>query len=234
MHHLPGGTRDLVEVACRRWKRNQCADASLPLVVHESLGFDDDDTTTISGIPVTTVEVTLLDLGAVVRPFVVEQALDVALRRELTTLPKVRATLERLGTRGRDGTATLRAVLRDRAPITGNTDSPAETAMLRMLRRNGLPAPMLQHVVVERNVFLGRVDAAYPDHKIAIEYESYEHHVSKRALERDSARRNAFAAAGWTYIAVTAVDLREGSAVCAAIRAAMRSSPAETAFGSRA
>ncbi len=140
----------------------------------------------------TSVEVTLLDLGAVVRPIVVEQALDVALRRELTTLPRVRATLERLGKRGRDGTATLRAILDERAPRSNHTESPAETAMVRMLRRNGMPTPVLQYVVVERGIYLGRVDAAYPEHKIAIEYESYEHHTGKLALVRDSARRNGF------------------------------------------
>ena len=222
LYGLPGATRDLVEITCPRWNRNQCAEPALPLKVHESLAFDPDDTGKITAIPVTSIDITLLDLGAVVRPIVVEQALDVALRRELTTLRAVRATLERLGKRGRDGTASLRAILDERAPIAGSTESPAETAMIRMLRRNGLPAPVLQYVVVERAVFLGRVDAAYPDHKVAIEYESYEHHTGKRALERDSARRNAFAAAGWTYIAVTAVDLRDGTAVCASIRAALR------------
>ncbi len=44
---------------------------------------------------------------------------------------------------------------------------------------------------------VARADFAYPDLKIAIEYDSYAHHVGKEALVRDSARRNAVVALGW-------------------------------------
>jgi hypothetical protein len=216
---LPGATRDAVEITCPRWYR---AHDDTALVIHESTRFDSADTTKRIAIPVTSVEVTLLDLGAVVRPIVVEQALDVALRRDLTTLSKARTTLDRLGRRGRDGTATLRAILDERAPVGRSAESPAETSMRRLLVRNGFPDPVLQFDVVAAGVFLGRVDAAYPQWKIALEYESYEHHTGKLALVRDSARRNRFAAAGWTYLAVTAADLRNGGLTLAsALRAAI-------------
>ncbi len=57
---------------------------------------------------------------------------------------------------------------------------------------------------------VARVDLAYIDLKIAIEYDSYAHHVGNEALVRDSARRNAVVARGWLPITATANDLRNG------------------------
>ncbi len=57
---------------------------------------------------------------------------------------------------------------------------------------------------------VARVDFAYPELRIAIEYDSYEHHTGKVALVRDSARRNAVVALGWAPIAATDADLRQG------------------------
>lgn len=206
IHGLPGGTRNVVEITCRRWRRARHDE----LVVHESSGFDEGDTTTCSAIPVTSVAVTLLDLGSVVHEHVVEQAVDVAVRRGSVTVAELEATLQRLGRRGRDGTAALRATVDARGPTLGRTESPAETTMRRMLVRNGLPEPELQFVVRDRGVFLARVDAAYPRWRIAVEYESYEFHDSRRAQVRDSHRRNLLLTAGWRYVSVTADDLRGG------------------------
>ena len=68
--------------------------------------------------------------------------------------------------------------------------------LLDVIRRHGLPAPVPQHVVRdEHGQFVARVDLAYPDRTIAIEYDSYQEHVGKAALVRDSRRRNALVGA---------------------------------------
>ena len=54
------------------------------------------------------------------------------------------------------------------------------------LVRQGLPTPKLQHVV--RDVdgsFVARVDLAYPEHKIAIEYEGAQHRTDRRQFDKD-------------------------------------------------
>ena len=82
---------------------------------------------------------------------------------------------------------------------------------------------MLQYEIRIGRTFIARVDAAYPDARIAIEYESYEHHVGRGALVRDSVRRNRLLRAGWTVITVTAEDIRSGgSTIVATIREALR------------
>jgi len=216
---VEGGDDRIREIVCPRWRR-----AKEPgLVVHETKVLDARDVTVVDAIPVTTIERTLLDLGAVRHPLTVERAVETALRRELTTLPDLRSTLRRLGRRGRNGAGVLRRILDERDPNRRLTESAMEMRMLQVLRANGLPAPVVQHEIRHQGRFVARVDAAYPDLRIALEYESFAWHTGKEALVRDSARRNALVGIGWLPISVTWDDLRAGGLqVCAEIVRARR------------
>jgi very-short-patch-repair endonuclease len=225
IHAMPGGTKSFVELTCPRWRRTRHAG----LVVHESRALPDRDIVLVEGIAVTTVSRTLFDLGSVCGPRTVDLAIDNALRRELTDFDRLVAMLRRLGHRGVEGTALFRRLLADRDPLRAPTESERESMLIAVLRSHGLPEPMRQHVIRDpTGAFVARVDIAYPDAKVAIEYESYQHHVGKHALVRDSRRRNAITALGWTVLSGTAEDVRLGhghalaSAVGAALRAASR------------
>ena len=214
---LPGGAEDLQELLCRRWRRTKHAG----LVVHETHVLSPLDVTCVDAIPVTTVERTLLDLGAVRPPAVVEAAVEAALRRDLTTLDALEETLRRLGRRGRNGVGVLRAILAARTVDRALTESEMELRLLQVLRRNLLPEPVTQFEIWRDGRLVARVDAAFVEWRIALEYESFTHHTGKAALVRDSARRNEIVACGWKPISVTWEDLRTGGRqVCAAIRAA--------------
>ncbi len=98
-----------------------------------------------------------------------------------------------------------------------------ETRLLQMLRQNGLPDPVPQYEIYLGTRFVARVDFAYPDWRVAIEYESYQEHTGKAALIRDNPRRNAIISAQWKPIGVTPEDVRTGGQrVCAEIRANAR------------
>ena len=201
-----GGDEQIQEILCPRWRRSRYD----TLVVHETKVLDARDITIVDAIPVTTVERTLLDLGAVRHPLTVERAVETALRRDLTTLPDLRATVRRLGRKGRNGAGVLRRILDERDPDRRLTESEMEMRMLQVLRANGLPEPVVQHEIRHQGRFIARVDAAYPEFRIALEYESFAWHTGKEALARDSARRNALVGAGWLPISVTWDDLRTG------------------------
>ncbi len=201
---LPGGRQDLVEITCRRWKR-----AFVPgLVVHETKLLSSGDLTQLDRIPVTNVEQTLLGLAAVTSPRLVEMALDRALQRELTTLTKLDDFVGRKGARGRNGIGVLRDVLRVSDPLAGIPESAMETELKQLLRRHGLPTPVFQHVIRHDGQFVARVDAAYPELRIAIEFDSYAHHTGRVALVRDTDRRNHLTRIRWQTITFTAADLR--------------------------
>jgi hypothetical protein len=216
---LGGGDQRIQELICPRWRRARHDG----LVVHESKALDARDVTVVDAIPVTTVERTLLDLGAVRSPATVERAVEAALRKELTTLAALRSTVRRLGRQGRNGVGVLRRIVDERDPDRRITESDMEFLMLQVLRANGLPEPVVQYEIRHNGRFVARVDAAYPQWNIALEYESFEWHMGRAAHVRDNARRNAVLRAGWKPVAVTYEDLRSGGAcVSADVRDLMR------------
>src|SRR5262249_19281285 len=194
------GDRRAIEITCPRWRRAKEDD----LVVHESKALESELSTTVDNIPVTCVELTLLMLGAVCSPLTVEMALDAALRRELVTYDSTRAVLKSVGRRGRNGAGVLRAILDERVPDGAARESPMETRLLRLLRELGFPVPVPQFHVWVGGRFYGRLDAAYPDEKVGLEYQSYEHHAGKLAVDSDNARRRRFKAIDWDIVEVTA------------------------------
>jgi very-short-patch-repair endonuclease len=153
----------------------------------------------------------MFDLARVVGPHTLDLAIGTALRRELTTLSELTNTLDRLARRGRAGTNKFREALQRHTVDVALTESEAEHALMRLLADHGLPQPVPQYEIRDSDGRLvARVDLAYPDLKIAIEYDSYAHHVGRDALVRDSGRRNAVVALGWLPITATANDLRNG------------------------
>ena len=215
IYEIPGADRRLRELLCPRWRRAR----SELLVVHESLALTPEDFKVVDSIPVTTVERTLLDLGAVRSFETVERAVEEALRRELTTLDDLDAALRRLARKGRRGAGVLRRVVEARTPNRVLTANDIEMRMLQVLRANGLPEPVPQFVVWHQGRFVAQVDAAYPEWRIALEYDSYAWHSHRPARIRDNARRNALINVDWAPISVIWEDLESGGHVlCRQIR----------------
>lgn len=87
------------------------------------------------------------------------------------------------------------------------TDSSQETRLRLALMRCGLDEPQVNHMM-ENPRSGGRLylDLAYPELKIAIEYDGMHH---ARQWLADSARRTAIEDAGWIYVQVTKDDLAD-------------------------
>lgn len=91
-----------------------------------------------------------------------------------------------------------------------NTDSSQETRVRIVLVRYGLPEPVVNYALhipgTSRTAYL---DMAYPGLRIAIEYDGSQHRFSSAQVLRDDKRREDIEAAGWTYVKVTVLDLRD-------------------------
>jgi very-short-patch-repair endonuclease len=150
-----------------------------------------------AGLPVTSVERTLVDLAAFVAEAAVEDALEASLRRGLTTVERVRERLA-VAQPGRPGVQRLRSVLHQRGGGRA-AGSDLETKVLRLLRAAALPPPVRQHEVRvgDQRYFL---DLAWPDRRLAIELDGYESHRGRRAFSDDRARQNALVLAGWSLL----------------------------------
>lgn len=102
--------------------------------------------------------------------------------------------------KGRPGAPALRRALD--AARTGSS-SPPETQIRLILRDARLPEPALDVDVYDQfGRFLGCSELAYPELRIAIEYES-DGHLVRAQLERDIDKYQAYAEAGWTVVRVT-------------------------------
>lgn len=203
---LPGGRTDMIEITCPRAMRGK----EHGIVVHEIKEIDPLDVREHDGVPITSPELTLLQLGAIFGPGLVESAYDVARRRKLVTERSVRELLARLGARGRNGVGVLRAVVDERARLGGVPESVMESRVLRILRSAGLPDPVPQYEITHEGRFVARVDFAYPDDRIAVEYDSTSFHLDDQARVRDTRRRRALERSRWRVVEVTHDDVKSG------------------------
>ena len=207
LREFPGRSNKSVEITCPRWRRARHEG----LVVHESLALDAEDHDVVDGIPTTSVTRTLFDLASVPPRSVVDLAIENALRRHLVTKAELEQTLIRLGRRGRPGTQEFRRSVELHLIDRRLTESEAELRLLRLIEGLGFPTPIPQFEIRDDDGHVvARVDFAYPELKIAIEYDSYAHHLGTDSHDRDGARRNTIVGLGWRPITATADDIRTG------------------------
>ncbi|MFP5352547.1 MAG: hypothetical protein ACLGIB_08300 [Actinomycetota bacterium] len=112
--------------------------------VHRTRTLPTCDVMSVGPTPATECSRTLLDLGAVADEEVVEMALECALHRGLTSVPRLRWRLEQVGGRGRPGAALLRRLLDLREGHGRPAQSVLEVKFMRAIRQAGLPQPQRQ------------------------------------------------------------------------------------------
>lgn len=115
------------------------------------------------------------------------------------------------------GTAQARTAC---ALADGLAGSPQETRLRLLLHRSGLPAPVAQFVVRDRSGFVARVDLAWPDQRVAVEYDGL-WHAEPGQFAADRQRLNRLTAAGWRVVFVTAADLHRPDHLVARVRTAL-------------
>jgi very-short-patch-repair endonuclease len=145
---------------------------------------------------------TLCDLTAVVRPWMVERAVDEALRRNLVTLRRLAHTADQLAGRGRRRCTVMSEILESRLPGYEPGESAPEKRIAELLERSGLPKPTRQHRV-RIGSRTARVDLCYPKERVAIEYDSWKHHSGRRAFDADRARSNELVLLGFAVLHFT-------------------------------
>lgn len=100
-------------------------------------------------------------------------------------------------------------------------ESPKETETRLLLVEAGLPEPVVQHEVRDGGRLVVRIDLAYPELKIAIEYEGDGHRTDPAQWRRDIQRQRELEARGWIVIRLTQEDLRDPRHLLRSIRSAI-------------
>jgi very-short-patch-repair endonuclease len=155
----------------------------------------------IRGVPVTDVERTLGDLGAVLGHLDLAIAVEDAWCRGLTHPDGLWSRLGFHATRGSPGGRPLRKVLADCFKRRRPMESPLEVKLWWLLRESRLPIPQTQYDFHDDAGQPLRLDFAYERQRLAIEADGRATHLQR--FERDRVRASRLAAAGWRLITVT-------------------------------
>jgi hypothetical protein len=90
-------------------------------------------------------------------------------------------------------------------------DSDLEVRFARAIVAGGLPEPVQQHRVIA-GTRRCRIDLAYPELRLAIEIDGWEHHRTRSAFDDDRARANDLVVAGWNVLRFTS-NMTDANAV---------------------
>lgn len=89
--------------------------------------------------------------------------------------------------------------------LVPHSASPPETHLRLQLKEWGFPEPTLDYDVCDSSGrLLGASEIAFPEFKIALEYEGDHHRVSTKQWNRDIDKVHSYTAAGWLTVRVTA------------------------------
>jgi len=177
------------------------------VVVHHATTLDISDVTTRSGIPVTSVARTLVDLAAILSAEQLGKLLREVDRLGRLNAPALRAVLERTSERG-TGRRALRAALAEHEQLaTSLTLSELEDRFLALLDAERLPRPSTNYRIDGI-----RVDAAWPHERLVVELDGWAYHHDRGAFQADRARDVGLVRAGWTVARFTHADVVDRSA----------------------
>lgn len=129
-------------------------------------------------------------------------AVDAIARK--TKLDPARLSVRR---RTRPGVRHCRRIDRVVALADPRSGSPGESRLRCTLALGGLPLPAVQHTILDEYGFpLACADLAYPEVKLALEYDG-DVHFTERMGRRDRQRDNTLAEYGWLTMRLTTDDL---------------------------
>lgn len=177
----------------------------MPFVVHRVLPPGPNQMRWFEGVRVSGVARTLVELAALYDRDTLEQQIDDALIRRLTTLDSLTTVLDAMGRQGRHGVDAMERIVVERRAGAGMVRSWLELAFVRMLAAVGMPAPV-RNLSVETADGPRLVDLAWPQQRVAIEAMGARWHAAHSAQRADIQRERLLVAAGWRILPATAAD----------------------------
>ncbi len=171
------------------------------LVVHRRRGAP---LTVVGGRPATAPAWTAVEVARSQRRPRALATLDAALRS--VTCNRTELWRAAVAQAGRRGVVAVRELI---AVADARSESPMESEARLAMVDGGLPVPELQYEVIDGNGELRRLDFAWPDARVAVEYDGLDWHSDPEAMRRDRRRTAALLDVGWTVIAIVFHDVRQ-------------------------
>ncbi len=174
------------------------------VLVHRTHDVDEAHVVTVDGLRSTSVARTVFDLAAGSTDRRLGAILDDLVSRSRVTLAEVDHVLDSVARRGKPGVRRMRRVLAVRWG-QDHSQSILEQRARALLRRAGLPDPVPEFPIpwaVDR-----RFDDAYPDARLAIEWDGRRYHGQFQAFEADRLRDREALLHDWRVVRFTWKDV---------------------------
>lgn len=168
--------------------------------------LDDSHVTFAGPVPITNVERTVVDLAAGRSCGHIGAIVDDLVSRKLLNFSAMVEIAGSVARKGKPGTVTMREVIEVRGGEV-RPQSELERRARQLLESAGLPAPIPEFPIPWAPN--RRFDDAYPEHKLAIEWDSRRYHGQLDAFEADRQRDREAAIHGWRVVRFTWQDLAE-------------------------
>lgn len=129
--------------------------------------------------------------------------LDAALRSGMCDPEALRRAAVRQS--GRRGIVTVRDLIPLARP---GAESPMESEARLVMLDAAVPEPLLQYEIIDYDGCCWRVDFAWPENRLAVEYDGFDYHSTPEHLRRDRQKRAALQECGWQVMSIVADDVR--------------------------
>jgi hypothetical protein len=198
LHGFPDVLRDTLEVTAPVGRNPKIRG----LRIHRTRTLPSYDVRVVDGIRVTSFARTLVDCSGRLSLGQIARALDAGLVRGDVTLWSAERSLSALGQAPGRHPSKLWTLLGERGADVHAAESRPEIRIARVISSAGLPAPALQHRVTVGGQRY-RLDFAYPELKVAIEYDGWDTHRSRSSFDADRQRDRLLQLDGWVVLRVT-------------------------------
>ncbi|KLO33654.1 hypothetical protein [Mycobacterium haemophilum] len=153
--------------------------------------------------PATTPAWTAIEVARALRRPRALATLDAALRSGTCTPVDLHRAVDLQS--GRRGIVTVRELL---GLASSLAESPMESEARLVMLDGGLPQPVLQYEIVDLSGRTWRLDFAWPEYRVAAEYDGLDWHSGRDAFLRDRRRAGALQDLCWVVVPIIAEDVR--------------------------
>ncbi|MEZ0362223.1 endonuclease domain-containing protein [Mycobacterium sp. pUA109] len=157
----------------------------------------------VAGRPATAPAWTAIEVARGLRRPRALATLDAALRSGTCTRQELNWAVNQQA--GRRGIVAVRELLPLANPLA---ESPMESEARLVMIDGGVPPTALQYRIMDATSRVWRVDFAWPEHRLAVEYDGLDWHSGPQALVYDRMRRAALQEVGWEVLAIIFDDVR--------------------------
>lgn len=173
------------------------------VLTHRTIHLGPEDVTMVAGVPTTSVNRTLIDLGARQSEATLGRWIDQCLLGGQTDVASLARRTSELNLRGRPRPVSLMRALALRADGHDPGRSALEARVIAAAAAHGLPRLIRQHPVDRPDGRRAFIDLARPESMLAIELDGWASHGVRSAFESDRIRANELLLLGWNLLRFT-------------------------------